>query len=45
VKKSLRSLPIRFDSKISALEERVDLDTITMDELHGILKTYEMRIE
>jgi hypothetical protein len=36
---------MRFDSKISALEERVDLDTMTMDELHGILTAYEMRIE
>jgi uncharacterized coiled-coil protein SlyX len=45
VQKVLRSLPMRFDSKISALEERVDLDTLTMDELHGILTAYEMRIE
>jgi hypothetical protein len=43
VKKVLRSLPARFDSKISALEERTDLDTLEMDELHGILTTYEMR--
>jgi hypothetical protein len=28
VKKVLRSLPARFDSKISALEERTDLDTL-----------------
>jgi hypothetical protein len=34
-----------FDPKISALEERVDLDSISMDELHGIFTTYEMRIE
>jgi hypothetical protein len=45
VKKALRSLPMRFDSKISALEERVDLATMTMDELHGIFTAYEMRIE
>jgi uncharacterized coiled-coil protein SlyX len=45
VKKALRSLPMRFDSKISSLEERVDLATMTMDELHGILTAYEMRIE
>jgi hypothetical protein len=45
VKKALRSLPMRFDSKISSLEERVDLDTMTMDELHGILTAYEMRTE
>jgi hypothetical protein len=34
---------MRFDSKISALEERVDLATLTMDELHGTLTYYEMR--
>jgi uncharacterized coiled-coil protein SlyX len=45
VQKVLISLPMRFDSKISTLEERVDLATLTMDELHGILTTYEMRIE
>jgi hypothetical protein len=36
---------MRFDPKISALEERADLDSISMDELHGILTTYEMRTE
>jgi hypothetical protein len=45
VKKALRSLPMRFDSKISDLEERVDLGTITMNALHGIITTYEMGIE
>jgi hypothetical protein len=34
---------MRFDSKISSLEERVDLATITMDEFHGIIIAYEMR--
>jgi hypothetical protein len=42
VKKLLRSLSMRFDSNISALEERVDLAALTMDELHGTLTTYEM---
>jgi hypothetical protein len=45
VKNALRSLPMRFDSKISALEERENLDKMFMDELHGILTTCEMRIE
>ena len=31
-----------FDPKILALEEREDLDSISMDELHGIFTTYEM---
>ena len=34
-----------FDSKIYAIEERSDLNTMTMDELHGTLTAYEMRIE
>jgi hypothetical protein len=34
-----------FDHKISTLEERAYLDSISMDELHGIFTTYEMRIE
>jgi hypothetical protein len=43
VQKVLRSLPMRFDPKILALEERADLNSISMDELHGIFTTYEMR--
>jgi hypothetical protein len=43
--KILRSLPIRFNPKISALEERSELDSISMDELHGIFTAYEMRTE
>ena len=36
---------MRFDPKLSTLEEREYLDSINMDELHGIFTTYEMRIE
>jgi hypothetical protein len=36
---------MRYDSNISSLEEREDLDTLSMDELHGILTSYEMRTE
>lgn len=43
VQKVLRSLPARFDPKISALEERLDIATLLMDELQGILTAYEMR--
>ena len=43
MQKVLRSLPVRFNSKISALEERTDISTLEMDELHGILTAYEMR--
>jgi hypothetical protein len=45
VQKVLRSLPMRFDPKISTLEERADLNSISMDKLHGIFTTYEMRTE
>jgi hypothetical protein len=45
VQKVLRSLPMRFNPKISALEERSDLNSISMDELHGIFIAYEMRTE
>jgi hypothetical protein len=34
--KVLRSLPMVFYPKISTLEERENLDSIRMDELHGI---------
>ena len=44
VQKVLRSLPTRFNPKVSALEERAELDTLDMDTLHGILTAYEMRI-
>jgi len=44
VKKVLRSLPQRFNSKVSAIEEAKDLNTFNMDEMHGSLTAYEMRI-
>ena len=45
VQKVLRSLPMIFDPKISSLKERADLDSISMDELHGIFTAYKMRTE
>jgi hypothetical protein len=36
---------MRFDHNISTLEERADLSSIIMDELHRIFTTYEMRTE
>ena len=45
VENVLRSLPIRFDSKVSAIEEIKDLDTLNTDALHGILTAYEIRTE
>ena len=43
VQKVLRSLSMRINPKISTLEERSDLNSISMDELHGIFTTYDMR--
>jgi hypothetical protein len=45
VQKVLRSLPMRIDPKISALKERAYLNSISMDEMHGIFTAYEMRTE
>jgi hypothetical protein len=45
VQKVLMSLPMIYDPKIPSLEERVDLDTLSMDELHEILTSYKMRKE
>jgi hypothetical protein len=39
------SLPMRFDPNILNLEEREDIATLIMDDLHGILIAHEMRIE
>ena len=36
---------MRFDPNISSMEERTDLDSLSMDELHGIFTAYEVRIE
>ena len=33
---------MKYDSKVSTLEERDDLDLMTVDELHEIFTTYEI---
>lgn len=43
VQKVLRSLPDRFDSKISSIQEMKELYILKMDEIHGILTDHEMR--
>ncbi|XP_059076583.1 uncharacterized protein LOC131875891 [Cryptomeria japonica] len=43
VKKILRSLTHKCDTKVSAIEEAKDLKTFTVDELFGSLTAYDMR--
>jgi hypothetical protein len=43
VQKVLRSLLLKYDAKVSAIEEIRDLTKMTMDELHGSLIAYKMR--
>ena len=35
---------MKYDWKVSTLEERDDIDLMKLDELHGIFISYEMRI-
>ena len=42
VRKVLRSLPERFNAKITAIEESKDIDKIPLTELVGNLQTYEL---
>eukprot|EP00253_Pinus_taeda_P030273 PITA_30273 len=43
VEKVMRSLSSKFESKFFAIEEKENLQKITMSQLHGILTAYEMR--
>ncbi|MFW5439018.1 hypothetical protein, partial [Paenibacillus apiarius] len=45
VRKILRSLPVDWDSKITAIEESHDLTKMTLDHLVGNLITHEMRLK
>ncbi|KAB1227705.1 hypothetical protein CJ030_MR1G005712 [Morella rubra] len=44
VRKVMRSLPERFRSKVTAIEESKDLDTVKIEELVGSLQTYEVSL-
>ncbi|MCI57686.1 gag-pol polyprotein, partial [Trifolium medium] len=44
VSKILRSLPKRFDIKVTAIEEAQDLSSMRVDELIGSLQTFELGI-
>eukprot|EP00253_Pinus_taeda_P019143 PITA_19143 len=43
VEKVLRSLSSRFESKVSTIEEKENLQNLKMSQLHEILTAYEMR--
>ena len=43
VDKILRTLHMIYNSKVSTLEDRENLNTLTLDEFYGILTTYELR--
>ncbi|CAM8902874.1 unnamed protein product [Rhodiola kirilowii] len=42
VSKVLRSLPLRFAMKVTAIEEMHDISKLKLDELTGSLRTYEI---
>ena len=44
VRKMLRSLPKRFDMKVTAIEEAQDINKMRLDELVGSLQTFELSI-
>ena len=44
VQNVFRSLTLRHDAIVSSIKDREHLDKLTMDELHGILIAYAMRI-
>ena len=44
VRKILRSLPESFRAKVTAIEESKDLDEIKVQELVGLLQTYELSL-
>jgi hypothetical protein len=44
VRKILRSLPKRFDMKVTAIEEAQDINNMKVDELIGSLETFELAI-
>ena len=44
VRKVLRPLPKRFDMNVAAIEEAHDITTLSLDELFGSLRTFEILI-
>ncbi|KAA0045318.1 gag-pol polyprotein [Cucumis melo var. makuwa] len=44
MRKVLRSLPMKFDMKVTAIKEAYDITTLKLDELFGSLLTFEIAI-
>ncbi|KAA0059275.1 Receptor-like protein 12 [Cucumis melo var. makuwa] len=44
VRKVLRSLPPRFNMKVTAIEEANDITKMKLDELFGSLKTFKLTL-
>lgn len=44
IKNIIRSISSKFNAKFSTIEEYKDLNTLTLDEMHVTLTTYEIRI-
>jgi len=44
VRKVLRSLPKRFDMKVTAIEEAQDISCLKVDELIGSLQNFEITV-
>src|ERR1051325_1790885 len=45
VRKLLRSLPKRFDMKVTAIEEAQEINNMKVDKLVGSLQTFELDIK
>ena len=45
VQKILRSLPNKWDPKVTAIQEAKDLNTLLLDELLGSLITHELTMQ
>lgn len=43
-RKIIRSLPKKFDMKMTAIEEAQDLSSIKVDEIIGFMQTFDMSI-
>jgi hypothetical protein len=45
VEKILRSMPMKYDQMVAAIEESKDLSVLTVDELFGSLQSHEDRMK